>query len=61
VKWNFTKFLVDRAGRVLARYAPTTRPEEIDADVAELLTGPEPRARAGASPPAADERAAPPA
>ena len=27
IKWNFTKFLVDRAGKVVARYAPTARPE----------------------------------
>ncbi|MEZ0314538.1 MAG: glutathione peroxidase [Myxococcota bacterium] len=33
VKWNFTKFLVDREGRVLARYAPTDTPERIAADV----------------------------
>jgi glutathione peroxidase len=29
IKWNFTKFLVDQQGRVVARYAPTTRPEKI--------------------------------
>ncbi|NCD20098.1 MAG: glutathione peroxidase, partial [Actinobacteria bacterium] len=29
IKWNFTKFLVDREGRVIARYAPTVKPEEI--------------------------------
>ena len=37
VKWNFTKFLVDRDGRVVKRYAPTTKPEEIANDIARLL------------------------
>jgi len=30
IKWNFTKFLVDREGNVLARYAPTTKPERLE-------------------------------
>ncbi len=37
IKWNFTKFLVDRAGKVVARYAPNTPPEEIRADIEKLL------------------------
>jgi len=37
IKWNFTKFLVDRSGRPVKRYAPTDTPEKIDADVAEIL------------------------
>ena len=37
VKWNFTKFLVDREGRVIKRYAPRTKPEEISADIEALL------------------------
>ncbi len=37
VKWNFTKFLVDRAGKVVKRYAPNTTPEAIAADVQALL------------------------
>lgn len=37
VKWNFTKFLVGRDGAVFKRYAPTTRPEELDADIEQLL------------------------
>jgi glutathione peroxidase len=37
IKWNFTKFLVDRAGAVCARFAPTTKPEGLAHDVAELL------------------------
>ena len=37
IKWNFTKFLVDREGNVVARFAPTVKPEAIDEKVAELL------------------------
>jgi glutathione peroxidase len=37
IKWNFTKFLVDRSGRVTRRYAPVDTPEKIEADVAALL------------------------
>ena len=37
IKWNFTKFLVDRDGTVLARYAPSTDPVKIAADVEEAL------------------------
>jgi glutathione peroxidase len=37
IMWNFTKFLVGRDGRVLARYAPTTPPERIRADVVRAL------------------------
>ena len=37
IKWNFTKFLVDRHGRVVHRYAPTTKPEQIAADIEALL------------------------
>ena len=37
VKWNFTKFLVDRNGRVINRYAPATKPEDIAADIEKLL------------------------
>ena len=37
IKWNFTKFLVDPSGRVLKRFAPTTKPEAIDAEIAKLL------------------------
>lgn len=37
IKWNFTKFLVDRNGKVVGRFAPTTTPEAIDAEVAKLL------------------------
>jgi glutathione peroxidase len=33
IKWNFTKFLVDRQGEVVSRYAPTTTPDKIAPDV----------------------------
>ena len=38
IKWNFTKFLVDRTGQVLKRYAPSDAPDTIDKDVSALLT-----------------------
>ena len=37
IKWNFTKFLVDRQGNVLERCAPKTKPEEIAARIEALL------------------------
>jgi glutathione peroxidase len=37
IKWNFTKFLVDRSGRVVRRYAPTDTPEKIADDIAAVL------------------------
>lgn len=37
VKWNFTKFLVNRDGEVVRRYPPTTKPEAIRADIEKLL------------------------
>jgi len=37
VKWNFTKFLLDRRGQVQARYAPVTKPERLAADIEALL------------------------
>lgn len=37
VKWNFTKFLVSRDGRVLERFAPTTRPEAIEEKIEAAL------------------------
>ena len=37
IKWNFTKFLVDRNGAVVKRYAPTDTPESIDKDLAGVL------------------------
>jgi len=37
IKWNFTKFLVDREGNVVKRYAPSDKPEDIAPDVEALL------------------------
>ena len=37
IKWNFTKFLVDRTGRVVARHAPTARPESLRREIEALL------------------------
>ena len=37
IRWNFTKFLVDREGNVVGRYAPTTKPEDIEKDMLKLL------------------------
>jgi glutathione peroxidase len=38
IKWNFTKFLVDRQGNVIKRYAPVTTPESIEKDIVKLLS-----------------------
>jgi glutathione peroxidase len=37
IKWNFTKFLVNREGQVVRRYAPTVEPAQIEADIRALL------------------------
>ncbi len=37
IKWNFTKFLVDRDGNVIERFAPTVTPEKIDKNIEEVL------------------------
>lgn len=37
IKWNFTKFLVNKEGEVVGRYAPTVKPEEIEKEIIELL------------------------
>lgn len=37
IKWNFTKFLVGKDGQVIKRYAPTTEPKEIAADIQKAL------------------------
>jgi len=37
IKWNFTKFLIRKDGTVYDRYAPTTKPEELAADIEKLL------------------------
>ncbi|VXB89055.1 Hydroperoxy fatty acid reductase gpx1 [Burkholderia sp. 8Y] len=37
IKWNFTKFLIDRNGNIVKRYAPITKPESIADDIEKLL------------------------
>jgi glutathione peroxidase len=37
IKWNFTKFLVDRSGQVVARHAPTAKPEGLTREIEALL------------------------
>lgn len=37
IKWNFTKFLIDRNGQVIERYAPTTKPNRIEKDIIKQL------------------------
>lgn len=37
IKWNFTKFLVNKQGKVIKRFAPTTKPEAIESDIKSLL------------------------
>ncbi|RZA17448.1 MAG: glutathione peroxidase, partial [Lysobacteraceae bacterium] len=39
IKWNFTKFLVGRDGRVIKRYAPTDKPESLARDIERALAG----------------------
>ena len=37
IKWNFTKFLVDRDGKVVGRFSPTTTPEKLKSKIEKLL------------------------
>lgn len=37
IKWNFTKFLVNREGKVVGRFGPTDKPEEMEAKIKELI------------------------
>jgi len=37
IKWNFTKFLIDRSGKVVDRFAPTTKPEALRGEIEKLL------------------------
>lgn len=37
IKWNFTKFLINKDGKVIRRYSPSTTPAEIEMDIKELL------------------------
>jgi glutathione peroxidase len=38
IKWNFTKFLVDKAGKVVSRHAPTVSPEDMRGEIEKLLS-----------------------
>lgn len=38
IKWNFTKFLVNRKGEVVKRFAPQTKPEDLEPEIEKLLT-----------------------
>jgi glutathione peroxidase len=44
IKWNFTKFLVGRDGRVLKRYAPSDKPEDLEGDISAALASAVPAA-----------------
>ena len=37
IKWNFTKFLIDREGNIVGRFAPSDKPEDLEAKVEEVL------------------------
>ena len=37
IKWNFTKFIVDRSGKVVSRHAPTVKPEQLRSEIEALL------------------------
>jgi len=37
IKWNFTKFLVDKDGKVVGRYSPTYKPEDMEEDIKSVL------------------------
>lgn len=37
IKWNFTKFLVDKEGKVIERYSPTFKPEDIEEDIKKII------------------------
>jgi glutathione peroxidase len=39
IKWNFSKFLVDRDGVPVKRYSPTTNPKDLEEDIVKLLAG----------------------
>lgn len=39
IKWNFTKFLIDKKGDIYKRYAPATTPEKLESDIEKLIAG----------------------
>ena len=38
IQWNFTKFLIDKSGKVVARFAPTAEPKDFEQDIVKLLS-----------------------
>jgi glutathione peroxidase len=50
IKWNFTKFLVDRQGNVVSRHAPATQPKALSAAIESLLASPSDLLRSASSP-----------
>ena len=39
IKWNFTKFLIDREGKVINRFAPSEKPEKFEEEVSKAILG----------------------
>ena len=37
IRWNFTKFLVDKSGNVIERYSPTFKPEDMEEDIKNII------------------------
>ena len=37
IKWNFTKFLIDKEGNVIERYSPTFKPEDMEEDIKKVI------------------------
>ena len=37
IKWNFTKFLIDRDGNIVGRFAPTVKPEDLESEVEKII------------------------
>ena len=37
IKWNFTKFLVDKEGKIIERYSPTFKPEDMEEDIKSII------------------------
>jgi glutathione peroxidase len=37
IRWNFTKFLIDKNGNPIKRYAPTVKPERLEKDILKLI------------------------
>ncbi len=57
IKWNFTKFLVDHQGNVVARFSPTDKPESLKKDIEKLVAAAKPKTDDGAAAAAASTSA----